>query len=74
MGEYGYSNVKDILLGKKNVLTKGEHFDKLEFEKIIEWWKKFATKRYNKMVAENKVRKELEIWNRDTISKIDIIR
>ena len=55
-------------------MTKGEHFDKLEFEKIIEWWKKFATKRYNKMVAENKVRKELEIWNRDTISKIDIIR
>jgi len=25
-------------------------------------------------VAENKVRKELEVWNQDTMNKIDIIR
>jgi len=26
------------------------------------------------MIAENKVRTELEVWNQDTMDKIDIIR
>ena len=74
MGEYGYSNVKDILLGKTNTLTKAENYDKFELDNVIAWWKKNATKRYNKMIAEGKVRKELEVWNQHTMNKIDIIR
>ena len=74
MGEYGYSNVKDVLLGKTDVLTKAENFDRFELENITEWWKKKAGKRYEKMVAENKVRTELEVWNQSTMDKIDIIR
>ena len=74
MSEYGYANVKDILLGKTDVLTKSENFDRFELENITEWWKKKAGKRYEKMVAENKVRTELEVWNKDTMNKIDIIR
>ena len=74
MGEYGYSNVKDVLLGKTEVLTKAENYDRFELENVIKWWKKNATKRYNKMIAENKVRKELEVWNQETMNKIDIIR
>jgi len=41
---------------------------------VVAWWKKLATKRYNKMIAENKVRTELEVWNKDTMNKIQIIR
>jgi hypothetical protein len=74
MGEYGYSNVRDVLLGKTNVLTKAENYDRFELDAVITWWKKNATKRYNKMIAEGKVRKELEVWNQDTMDKIDIIR
>ena len=74
MSEYGYSNVRDVLLGKTDVLTKSENFDRFELENITEWWKKKAGKRYEKMVAENKVRTELEVWNQDTMDKIDIIR
>ena len=74
MSEYGYANVKDVLLGKTDVLTKAENFDRFELENITEWWKKKAGKRYEKMVAENKVRTELEVWNQDTMDKIDIIR
>ena len=74
MSEYGYSNVKDVLLGKTDVLTKSENFDRFELENITEWWKKKAGKRYEKMVAENKVRTELEVWNQSTMDKIDIIR
>ena len=74
MSEYGYSNVRDVLLGKTDVLTKSENFDRFELENITEWWKKKAGKRYEKMVAENKVRTELEVWNQSTMDKIDIIR
>ena len=74
MGEYGYSNVKDVLLGKTDVLTKAENFDRFELEGIFAWWKKKAGKRYEKMIAEKKVRTELEIWNAESMNKIDIIR
>ena len=75
MGEYGYSNVQDVLLGKTDVLTKADNFDRFELEGIFAWWKKLATKRYNKMITENKVRHEIEIWSQYTdMNKIDIIR
>ena len=74
MGEYGYSNAKEVLLGKEQVLTKAENYDRFELDNIVTWWKKNATKRYNKMIAEGKVRTELEVWNQDTMNKIDIIR
>ena len=74
MGEYGYANVKDVLLGKTDVLTKAENFDRFELEGIFAWWKKKAGKRYEKMIAEKKVRTELEIWNAESMNKIDIIR
>ena len=74
MGEYGYSNAKEVLLGKEKVLTKADNYDKFELDNIVAWWKKNATKRYNKMIAEGKVRTELEVWNQDTMNKIDIIR
>ena len=74
MSEYGFSNVKNVLLGKESVLTKAENHDRFELENIIKWWKKNATKRYNNVVADGRVRKELEVWNQDTMNKIDIIR
>ena len=60
MSEYGYANAKDVLLGKTDTLTKAENYDRFELENVIKWWKKLATKRYNKMIAENKVRTNLK--------------
>ncbi len=74
MSEYGFSNTKDVLLGKTNTLQKAENFDRFELENVITWWKKLAIKRYNNIVADGRVRKELEVWNKDTMDKIDIIR
>ena len=74
MSEYGYSNVKKVLLGEEKVLTKGENYDSFELENVVKWWKKKATKRYNNVVADGRVRKELEVWNQNTMNKIDIIR
>ena len=74
MSEYGYSNVKKVLLGEENTLTKADNYDSFELENVISWWKKKATKRYNNVVADGRIRRELEVWNQDTMDKIDIIR
>ncbi len=74
MSEYGYSNVRDVLLGKTDKLVKAENFDRYELPAITEWWKKKASKRYENLVADGRIRRELEVWNQDTMNKIDIIR
>ncbi len=74
MSEYGFSNTKDVLLGKTDKLQEADNHDRFELEAIIKWWKKNATKRYNNVVADGRVRKELEVWSQDTVNKIDIIR
>ena len=74
MSEYGFSNVKKVLLGEEKDLTKGENYGKFELDCIVEWWKKKATKRYDNVVADGRVRKELEVWNQNTMNDIDIIR
>ena len=76
MSEYGYSNAKDVLLGKTNTLTKQKNYDRFELENVIAWWKKNATKGYNKMIADiiRKFVRNLKFVNLDTMNKIDIIR
>ena len=74
MSEYGFSNVKKVLLGEEKDLTKGENYDSFELENVVKWWKKKATKRYNNVIADGRIRKELEVWNQNTMNKIDIIR
>jgi hypothetical protein len=74
MSEYGFSNTKNVLLGKTDKLQEADNHDRFELEAIIKWWKKNATKRYNNVVADGRVRKELEVWNQATMNKIDIIR
>jgi hypothetical protein len=75
MGNYGFENVQDVLLGKADKLIKAENFDRFELDEgVVAWWKKLATKRYNKMIAENRVRTELEVWDKNTMNKIQIIR
>ena len=74
MSEYGFSNVRNVLMGKENKLIKADNYDRFELENIIEWWKKNATKRYNNIVADGRLRRELEVWNQNTMNDIDIIR
>ena len=74
MSDYGYENARDVLLGKTETLIKGPNYHKHDLENIISWWKRKATSRYNKLKEQNKVRNELEVWNKDTMNTIDIIR
>ncbi len=70
--EYGYSNVKEVILGEQEELVRGPNWDKFYLENIISWWKKKAGKRYEKLKAEGRFRTKVELWTED--DHIQIIR
>ena len=70
--EYGYSNVKEVILGEQEELVRGPNWDKFYLENIIAWWKKKATKRCEKLKAEGRFRNKVELWTDD--DDIQIIR
>lgn len=70
--EYGYQNVRQVLLGEEEKFVRGPNWDKFELENIISWWKKKATKRYEKLKQEGRFRTKVELWTED--DDIQIIR
>jgi hypothetical protein len=69
---YGYENVREVICGEQTELRKGQNWDKYYLENIISWWKKKASRRYEKLKAENRFRTEVELWTED--NNIQIIR
>jgi hypothetical protein len=63
-----------MLLMLVPILQPDINFDKHYMDNIISWWKRKATSRYDNLVAEGRLRRDLEVWNADSIGKIDIIR
>jgi hypothetical protein len=72
VSNYGIENFIDIVNGKTEKIVKAQNYDRYSVEEIIKWWKKIATKRFNKLKEEKRLRNDLEIWTKD--SDIDIIR
>jgi len=72
ISEYGYSNVREVILGEQDELLRGPNWDKFYLENIISWWKKKATKRYEKLKQEDRFRTKVELWTED--DDIQIIR
>ena len=61
---------------KAKSLTEKKRFYLSKFgyepEEVIDWWKKKASKRYEKLKSEGKLRTELELWKLG--SDLEIIR
>ena len=72
VADYGYQNVKEVILGEHKKLIKGQNWEKFEYDNIIKWWKKKAGKRYEKLKSEGRFRTEVELWTED--QDIQIIR
>ena len=72
ISDYGYSNVREVILGEQDKLISGSNWDKFHLENIISWWKRKATKRYEKLKEENRFRTKVELWTDD--DEIQIIR
>ena len=70
--DYGYGNVREVILGEQDKLIRGQNWDKFYLENIIKWWKKKAGKRYEKLKSEGRFRTEVELWTED--KDIQIIR
>jgi hypothetical protein len=52
-------------------LREGQNYHKHNLEYIIEWWKKKAQKRWEKLNREGRLRSELEIYTKESIDNID---
>ncbi|NDB86012.1 MAG: DUF4338 domain-containing protein [Alphaproteobacteria bacterium] len=72
ISDYGYENVREVILGEQDKLRPGQNWDKFYQENIISWWKKKATKRYEKLKKEGRFRTKVELWTDD--DEIQIIR
>ena len=72
----GFANSREVLLGETDVLEKAVNYDRFSMESILEKWRKMAGKRYEKLIAENRLRRDLEFWSvaSGDLNKIDIIR
>ena len=72
ISDYGYSNVREVLIGEQEKLIRGQNWDKFYLENIISWWKRKAGKRYEKLKKEGRFRDKVELWTDD--DDIQIIR
>ena len=72
ISEYGYSNVREVLLGEQDKLIRGPNWDKFDLDNIYAWWKRKASKRYEKLKQEGRFRDKVELWTSN--DHIQIIR
>ena len=72
VSDYGYQNVREVILGEHKKLIRGQNWEKFEYDNIIMGWKKKAGKRYEKLKSEGRFRTEVELWTED--QDIQIIR
>ena len=72
MGDYGFENVKEYFNLETDELKKKENYDRYSFDGVVEWWKNKASKRYESLKADGRLRTELEVWY--IKNDIDIIR
>ena len=72
ISDYGYSNVREVILEEQDSLVRGQNWDKFHLDNIVQWWKKKASKRYEKLKKEDRFRTKVELWTDD--DDIQIIR
>ena len=72
ISDYGYGNVREVINEEHEKLIPGQNWDKFYLENIIAWWKRKASKRYEKLKQENRFRDKVELWTED--DDIQIIR
>ena len=72
ISDYGYGNVREVINGEHDKLIRGQNWDKFYLDNIISWWKKKASKRYEKLKSEGRFRTEVELWTEE--KDIQIIR
>jgi len=73
MSTYGFKNSREVILGEQETLEKAENYDRFSVDQIISWWRKKASRRFENLKEEGRLRTKLETWNTNP-DEIDIIR
>ena len=71
ISNYGFKNSVEYILGKDEQLIPNTNYDRFYLENIIAWWKNKAEKRYNNLIEQGRLRKEIEI---QTTEGLDMLR
>ena len=71
--EYYFNNIKKYLNLESDTIQKAENYDRFSLEGVTEWWRKKASKRYDNLKSDGRLRTVLETWNINA-DDIDIIR
>jgi len=70
---YDRESVKKYLNRESDTIQKAENYDRFSLEGVTEWWRKKASKRYDNLKSDGRLRTVLETWNINA-DDIDIIR
>ena len=70
---YGHTGVPEFLSMKTDSINRAENYDRFYLENVLAWWNKKATKRYDALVSDGRLRTRLETWTCNP-EEIDIIR
>ena len=73
VSDLGYENSKDVITGKTDTLIPKSNHDRYSLNNLTEWWRNKASKRYNTLLSDGRLRTTLEVWNENP-DDIDIIR
>ena len=72
ISDYGYKNIREVILGQEDKLIPGQNWDKFQLDNIIAWWKRKATRRYDTLKKDGRFRNKVELGTDD--DDIQIIR
>jgi len=61
--DYGYENVKEYINLETDELRKKDNFERYSFDSVVDWWKTKASKRFETVKSDGRLRKNLETWN-----------
>jgi hypothetical protein len=73
MSDYGFDNVKEYMNMETDELRKKDNYDRYSFSGVVDWWKAKASKRFENLKADGRLRTVAEIWSVNA-DDIDIIR
>ena len=69
---YGYENVPQMIRGEETVLRKAPNYDRFTKQGILDWWRPKASRRYEQLKSDGRLRRKLELWSESF--DIDILR
>jgi len=73
MSDYGFDNVKEYMNMETDELRKKDNYDRYSFDGVVDWWRKKASKRFENLKDDGRLRTVAEIWSVNA-DDIDIIR